>query len=84
MNIVQFLDEVGHTRLRFQYLHECLGGVKSLGRRKPGAVEVRFGTKEMAVSDALDPKRVAVIVWMDREDFDRAQEAATAAHKAAQ
>ena len=77
MNIIQFLDAVGHTKLTFQYLHECIGGAKKIGRRRDGAVEVRFGTKEMSVSDVISPQRIGVIVWMDRADFERAQAAAT-------
>jgi hypothetical protein len=76
MNIVQFLDEVGQTKLTFQYLHECIAGAKKIGRRNDGAVEVRFGTKEMAVSDVISPQRIGVIVWMDREEFERAQNVA--------
>ena len=73
MNIIQFLDEVGHTKLCFQMLHECVLGAT---KRKAGFTEVRFATKELQVSDLMGhPRRVGVIVWMDFEDYERARKA---------
>jgi hypothetical protein len=72
MNIIEFLDEVGHTKLRFQFLHGCLRGAKSIMRGK--AVEVSFATNEFAVSDVINPTKVGIVVWMDREDFERVQD----------
>lgn len=75
MNIVEFLDEVGHTKLKFQYLHDCIQGAT----RRKGFTEVRFGTAELDPSDLIGmPRRVGVVVWMDRAEFERAQAKATA------
>lgn len=69
MNIIEFLDEVGHTNLKHQYLHECVQG--AVQRR--GHTQVKFGTTEITPNDLLNPQRIGVIVWMDREHFERAQ-----------
>lgn len=73
MNIIQFLDEVGHTKLQFQLLHDCIKGAKQCR----GHVEVRFGTNEIAPGDLIgQPRRVGVVVWMDKAEYDRAKAAA--------
>lgn len=81
MNIVEFLDSVGHTRLRFQVLHDCISGAT----RKRGFTEVRFGTSELDPSDLIgNPRRVGFVVWMDRADYDAAREAVMPSGKASE
>lgn len=70
MNIIEFLDSVGHTRLRFQLLHDCMSGAT----KRKGFTEVRFGTSELAPSDLIgNPRRVGFVVWMDKADYDAAR-----------
>ena len=70
MNIIQLLDEVGHTKLTFQYLHECV--VRATSTR--GGTNVTFGTTEMTPADLVStPRKVGVVVWMPIEDFERVQ-----------
>lgn len=75
MNVVELLDEVGHTKLTCQYIHECATNAQELGRGRDKHTKVTFGTHNFAVSDMLHPTKVGLIVWMDRADFERAQTA---------
>lgn len=69
MNIIQFLDEVGHTKLTFQVLNECIKGATT----RRGHTEVRFGTQMISPNDLIGPpSKVGIILWMSKEDFDRA------------
>jgi len=69
MNIVQFLDEVGHTKLHFQLLHDCINGAS----QRRGYTEVKFGTTHFAPSDLIgEPRKVGIILWMDKAEYDRA------------
>jgi hypothetical protein len=69
MNIVQFLDEVGHTKLNFQLLHDCINGAN----QRRGYTEVKFGTTQIAPGDLIgEPRKVGIILWMDKAEYDRA------------
>lgn len=73
MNIIEFLDEAGASRLSFQFLPECIRGASKCR----GGTEVRFGTGALDPSDLIGkPRRVGVIVWVPLQDFERAQVAA--------
>lgn len=73
MNIIEFLDSVGHTRLTFQMLHDCISSAK----QARGYCNVTFGTAELAPSDLIGtPRKVGVIIWMDNSDYERARLAA--------
>lgn len=75
MNVIELLDEVGHTKLTCQYIHQCVKGARQVGRGRDSHTQVTFGTQDFAVSDVLQPTKVGLIVWMDRADWERAQEA---------
>lgn len=69
MNIINFLDEAGGSRLKFQMLPQCILGATK--RKK--FTEVRFGTEAIEPSDLIGkPRNVGVIVWIPREDYERA------------
>jgi hypothetical protein len=75
MNIIELLDNVGHTRLKFQYLHECVSRIVTSGRGRNAHTAISFGTTEANPGDFVSPglpQRIGIIVWMDREDFERA------------
>ena len=74
MNIVEFLDEVGHTKLCYQMLHHAVDKVTQ-GRDR--TTKVTFSTKEAAPVDFLQhgagtSGKVGMVVWMPREDYERA------------
>lgn len=70
MNIVEFLDRVGHTKLGFQILNTSITNVTQ-GR---GHAKVTFGTTQFSPGDLLGtPRRVGVVVWMDHADYERAR-----------
>jgi hypothetical protein len=71
VNIIQFLDECGGSRLNFQLLPDCILGA---AKRKK-FTEVRFGTEALDPSDLMGkPRNVGVIVWIPLEDYERARE----------
>lgn len=73
MNIIEILDEVGHTKLEFQYLHECWKNVKTSGARGRQHTLITFGTQVVGPADFTGgAKKVGVIVWMPAEDLQRA------------
>lgn len=81
MNIVQLLDNVGHTKLSFQWLHECVTNARAVGRgtgrerlRVSAATSVTFQTEAMQPADLIrTPKNVGLIIWIPRADFERVQ-----------
>jgi len=74
MNIINFLDEAGGSRLNFQLLPQCVIGAT----RRKKFTEIRFGTNALEPSDLISgkPRNVGVIVWIPREDYERAVKAA--------
>ena len=77
MNIVEFLDEVGHTKLCCQMLHHA---VVKVSQGRGGATKVTFSTKQVAPVDFLQhgagtSGKVGMVVWMPREDYERAMKA---------
>lgn len=73
MNIINFLDEAGGSRLQFQMLPECVLGAT----KRSKFTEVRFGTQAIEPYDLMKkPRNVGVIVWIPLEDYERAVAAA--------
>jgi hypothetical protein len=74
VNIINFLDEAGGSRLQFQTLPNCILGASQ--RKK--FTEVRFATNAIAPGDLMGkPRNVGIIVWIPLEDYERAVAAAT-------
>jgi hypothetical protein len=79
MNIINFLDEAGGSRLKFQILPDCVIGAT---KRRAGFTEVRFGTEAIEPCDLMGkPRNVGVIVWIPREDYERAVAAVATEHE---
>jgi hypothetical protein len=79
VNIIAFLDEAGGSRLKFQMLPSCILGATK--RKK--FTEVRFGTEALEPCDLIEkPRNVGVIVWIPREDYERAMALAMASQGA--
>lgn len=58
-----------------QFLHQCMLRANWKGAKKgtPAHTEVTFVTDGVTCADLLtgDPRKVAIIVWIPREEYDR-------------
>ena len=71
MNIVEFLDEVGHTKLQFQLLQNAMTNITSVR----GGSKITFMTAQLSPAHvATHTGKVGMVVWVDREDYERAMQ----------
>ncbi|CAJ7779938.1 Uncharacterised protein [Burkholderia pseudomallei] len=69
MTLTEFFAEIGDDHLRFQLLEQCMTDIRAIRR----GTLVSFATDATTTTEAaLDAGRVGLIVWADRDAYQRA------------
>lgn len=69
MTLTEFFAEIGNDNLGFQLLEQCMTNVRAMRQ----GTRVSFETDAISAADvACGAGRVGLIVWADRDAYERA------------
>ncbi len=72
MTILEYLNQFPADKLDFQMLSTCM--MRATDSKKAKCTRIEFGTNAVSTTDVvLDRGRVGVVLWIDRDEFDKAK-----------